>query len=337
MGVDPRRIALPRLMLLAKLPKLINLEIGHRYTLSNQDALALKARLPNCVLTYTDSKTGKRTILGNFPENGALTPADGPRELLQLADVGQDAVPPGGWQRTPQGFRNVGVDYAVLALPVVVSGDYRFQVEFTELAPLPGGPPKVVSLVLPVATHGFRIHVRFQNRSDYAKAGIGSIGGKDLFDRDRRGTALKAQLITPGKRHLVQATVKVTESQAHIDASIDGRGFLEWKGPVDDLKDRQERTPRLGIGARKNGIVVHSAKLEILNGKASIAKDRILAQLRHAECEKQPFFAAVALLKLLWQALPSSLAGTTSTLSSRANLGSSPQLKRLMRYGCKST
>ena len=189
--------------------------------------------------------------------------------MLSLIDLRRDPPKRGNWAEAD------GLHYAAelgvvgfVPLPLTIHGSYEFKMELTAwgtgLGPL---------LVMPVSTSWVRLMLD-GGRAPAHLSGLERVKGLMITAPDNpTATSFQFEL---GKKHLLEMSVHVKDSNADIDARIDGQKLFTWQGPTSELS---LASAGQGLGAPELGILglrpfsMYSFKLKSLdNGVVQLSR-----------------------------------------------------------------
>jgi hypothetical protein len=185
-------------------------------------------------------------------------------ELLPMVDVAEHTVA-GRWGHADAGGVEVGVvdpaRFARFLFPVVRTGSYDLEVDFT----LATGHE--VNVLLPVADREVSIIL-----GGWAGtvAGLHMVDGKMARDNETR-----RQLKLPiGQRLHLDVGVRVEGDEAAVNASLEGRRLIEWKGRKSALSNSRDwlmpQRGLVGLGAYESKVVFHRVRLRFEEGGAKL-------------------------------------------------------------------
>lgn len=225
-------------------------------------------------------KAAKPDGIGEFKESlGWLYPSDGWLNLMPIIDPKKDhAGGVGTWVRTERGLEGSHPDagnMVRLRLPLTFHNEYdsayELEVEFTRpkdsqnavIFELGVGPVNLVGAIFGLE----------------GKAGLGLIDGKEWTEN---GTA-KPHQILPDQRVKALLRVRGTYlSASSVEADIDGKPLLSWKGKAASLGvntgNQGGRTIDLCIGP-PGKVIIHSVRFRTLEGSALLTRPEDLPKL----------------------------------------------------------
>jgi hypothetical protein len=141
-------------------------------------------------------------------------------DLLALVDPVKDSLK-GAWQR--QGSALVSPDRGACMtcqMPAAIEGSYELQIRLVRLG---GDAPNVF---LPVQKRSVQLIVcGYPERI----GGLTAIGGKQLPDNP---TLVPGVMTQAGRECLLTVKVTLLGASAEINATLDGKPFVSWQGPV---------------------------------------------------------------------------------------------------------
>ena len=173
-------------------------------------------------------------------------------DLLSTVEPRRDAIK--GTFKTASGqVVSSSGPYARIQLKGKPRGSYRLETHFTRIR------GDCMAVIFPVDTTSALLVV-----SGYSGkvSGLAFINGKDA---DRNQTTRNGNLAN-GIRHVLLLDVRLSgDQQAKINVTLDGKAYLEWKGPLSSLRpDRNwglHNADAIGIGAYDASIVFHRCRL----------------------------------------------------------------------------
>jgi hypothetical protein len=190
---------------------------------------------------------------------GAAAPnAGGWTDLLKLVDLKRDA-PEGNIAKGDDGLIFAVVTQTKLNLPVIPAGDYEIEVRFTRTS-----GDNSVCLMFPVGETSASVML---NGYTGRVSGLDMINGKSC---DQNETTVKGAMVN-GRAYTLNVRVSTAAEKATILATLDGKPFIKWSGPVAALspspywKPLDAKSPT--FGGWQVGITLHSARLKMLSGK----------------------------------------------------------------------
>ncbi|MBE3100155.1 MAG: hypothetical protein IMZ44_23800 [Planctomycetes bacterium] len=187
-------------------------------------------------------------------------------DLLALVDPTLDAVM-GKWERRGASVGSAGQapEASRFVLPVAIDGSYELGVTFVRTS-----GDDMVGIVAPVGSTSVLLALSFY----YGKAsGLSRVNGKPPDSNE--------STVTPGKLdnnrlHNVIVSVHVEADRAAIAVRLDGRPYINWKGPLEALSTsgtwRIRPSGALGLGASNCSIEFRSARLRMLSGEAKLLR-----------------------------------------------------------------
>ncbi len=150
-------------------------------------------------------------------------------DVLSLIDLAKDPPRRGNWSRDASGLQYAAQAGTVglLPLPLTLSGSYRCRMEISGWAA--GIGP---FLVFPVGPSWVRLMLD-GGRNQVHATGVERVKGLLATDKDNP-TATTFQM-EPGKRYVLELTVRVSGQRAEIHLQIDGQQLFKWNGPTKEL------------------------------------------------------------------------------------------------------
>ena len=182
-------------------------------------------------------------------------------DVLAMADPKRDTVQ-GTCQRQGSSMLLVSQkEMARLMIPLTPKGDYELRIRFVRTT---GGD--TIGFTLPVGPTSVGLLFSFW----WGEAcGLGCIKGQDPRNN---ASGVKPGRIENGREYVVQCKVAVEGATAEISATLDGKPYIAWRGPVADLSVFNAFTmPKpecLGMGACNATMDVRSLRLRMLSGEA---------------------------------------------------------------------
>lgn len=145
-----------------------------------------------------------------------------PHDLLAMVKLPDHALR-GNWKCIDESLVCEPADDAQLMLPVALKGSYSIECEFTRRS----GEETIV-VVLPVGNSSTAILLSGWTG---AASGIARVDGRDARDsRITPGAAVRPGKLVNGQRYQLKIEVKVIRDRAIIQASLNGRRFVMWRG-----------------------------------------------------------------------------------------------------------
>jgi hypothetical protein len=183
-------------------------------------------------------------------------------ELLSLVEPEKHTVAP-AWR-----FRNEALEVAPtgpaarLTIPVAPDGAYDLKIELTRKVGF-----STVGVILPVGSRQCLLALNYRG----GPSGLDTIAGQQA---DRNPSTFVGAL-NNDRRYTLEVAVRPDAQQAAVTATLDGRPFLFYRGPLRSLDLGQEwRLPCrncLGLAAQ-SGALFHSVKLKMVSGKAKLVE-----------------------------------------------------------------
>ncbi len=182
--------------------------------------------------------------------------ASGWLDLLSLVDPTQDAVH-GNWTRQNGGLVVGDSKDGRIVLPVLPTGGYDVEVEFTRLTGL-----QAAAVMLPIGTSQNTLYLGVNN----------DLAGLMLVDGKFRDNVTK-RLIAPlsnNHRYKLSAEVRFDGREADVVGKLDEKEVLRWRGDPSRLSpDKFWTSPFpqwLGLGVSSGSIQFHAARLRVVDG-----------------------------------------------------------------------
>ncbi|NQV28627.1 MAG: SUMF1/EgtB/PvdO family nonheme iron enzyme, partial [Rhodopirellula sp.] len=199
-----------------------------------------------------------------------IIPADGWVDVRTLIDPAADST-------TENGFVNPAViDQGVLVLghrtrltlPLMVHGSFQLRAEFTVF-----NGPKYLNLEFPVATSQPQLFLaEGDNQDGFVGAGLSTIDGRPARD-PLNPTHTKDQLLVHDQKQTLNLMVSTIDSKATINATIDGKPFVDWTGAATSLPAQSQPERRqITIAIYKGMLRLHSIELKMLDGEAKLLR-----------------------------------------------------------------
>ena len=178
------------------------------------------------------------------------------KNLLPRVDPDQDSVK-GIFQTASGQIISPSTPYARIQLDAEPQGNYRADIAFTRLK------GDCMAVMFPVGSTSALLVVSGWGGK---VSGLAFIDGKDA---DRNPTTRDGKL-SNGAPHQLSLQVRLLENkQTHIQVQLNGEPYLQWKGPVSQLKPdrywRLRKPTALGIGAYNARVIFHSCLLQNLD------------------------------------------------------------------------
>jgi len=201
---------------------------------------------------------------------GAAQPSTGKGrwiDLLPFVDPAKDAVK-GEWKRQGSALAILSLTKdARIMIPVAPEGSYELQVKFVRTS----GDSNVV-VILPVRSARFMLTL---------SGGHGHNSGLQLINGIRSGenvTCVRPGTLVNGREYALHITVVAKGDQAEIAVRLDGKPYIDWRGPQSALSMNpfwNLRVPGcLGLGAWQSTVVFRTARLKILTGKVRLLRPK---------------------------------------------------------------
>ena len=182
-------------------------------------------------------------------------------DLLPLADPAKDAVK-GKWTRQADALAILSPTAAgCIAVPIAPQGSYELQVKFVRTS-----GDDLIAVFLPVGAARVTL---VMSHGHGRRSGLTRINGKGVEDNQ---TAATPGTLVNGREYAVHVTVLPKGDQARIAVRLDGKPYINWRGPQSALSvhsDWDLREPGcLGLGAWQAPVVFRSVRLKMLSGQA---------------------------------------------------------------------
>jgi len=167
----------------------------------------------------------------------------------------------GEWVLSGRTLRVSPAGYARLALPIAPRGDYELTADFVRRS---GSGD--VNFVLPVGSAGVLLTLD----DNEGNSGLLHVDGRDLMKPNPPHT------LANGKTYRLQATVRRRGDEAAIRITLDGKEYMQWRGPAGSLSVRQNwavsKKGALGLGAHESAVEFSRVRLRMLSGRAAIVR-----------------------------------------------------------------
>ncbi|MDP6380902.1 MAG: hypothetical protein QF662_06120, partial [Phycisphaerae bacterium] len=176
-------------------------------------------------------------------------------DLLRLVKPDLDAVN-GKWKRKGKSLVVEPGKSCRLTIPIAPEGNYELQLKFS-MEKLGGS----CSVILPVGS----ARVLLVMAGSGVKLGL--VNG--AFVRGEKAAAAIGHL-QAGRDYTVRIRASVRGDQASISATLDGKPYIKWRGPLSAMRTswRLHNPKCLGLGTHGTPVVFSSAGLRMLSGKA---------------------------------------------------------------------
>ncbi len=151
-------------------------------------------------------------------------------DVLSLLDLEKQPPLRGIWSRDDRGLHyaaDAGT-VGVLALPLVITGSHRWQIELSGMNAAGLGQ----FLVFPVGNSWVRLLLDGGRNQDHL-CGLERVNGY-LTSAEENPTTTSFHL-EPNKKYLLQLDVRIEGRQAEVGAKIGDEKLFNWKGPAKDL------------------------------------------------------------------------------------------------------
>ena len=186
-------------------------------------------------------------------------------DLLPLADPAKDAVK-GNWKRQGTALAIISqTPYGRIIMPVAPERSYELQVKFVRTS---GG--ECVTVILPV---GSARVVLMLSGWHGAASGLDTINGRRAEGNE---TTVRPGTLVNGREYALHITVAAKGDQAWIAVLLDGKPYINWRGPQSALSvhsDWDLREPGcLGLGTWKANVVFRSVRLKMRSGEARLLR-----------------------------------------------------------------
>ena len=182
-------------------------------------------------------------------------------DVLALVDPARDASE-GKWLRKGQTIvAPVAAPHTKIVIPVAPQGNYKLQARFVRVSGTDS-----VGFILPVGVRG----VTLLMSAWYGHAaGLGNVNGRDAASNE---TSIKPHTLENGHEYQLNVEVAVTEGQARVTATLDGKPLIDWKGPESALSHQglwgPPRPGFLAVGFSNSTGAFNSIRLKMASGEA---------------------------------------------------------------------
>jgi hypothetical protein len=199
------------------------------------------------------------------PATAARAPAvdsSGPGWVNLLASVPLPAERAAEVDRDGEGIVIHNEGYLRVPLRMITEGSFELQSTFTPLA----GTPNGAQIIIPVGNSSCRLRLGANDNTRISIDWVGRKSGGTAGSGTRRADAR----VTPGRPHVADIRVLITNGRADITVAIDQNPALHWNGPPSMLASKAVRGPfKAGFGlVVANGKVLFSTvRVHPLSGK----------------------------------------------------------------------
>lgn len=180
-------------------------------------------------------------------------------DLIALTDPATNTVQ-GNWLRINSEMHVEPGDHAKLTIPVVPTGSYELQVQFTR-----NSGKQNVCIMLPIGSR--RTMFTFDFGVNTFTSGLIVVGGKRLPNNE----SAKPGRLENGQQYASTIAVRLAEPNVQIDAMLNGQPYFSWLGPQSALsEDTPWKMPdpvSLGLGAFRADVAFHSVRVRPLDGE----------------------------------------------------------------------
>ena len=203
----------------------------------------------------------KATIPQAFPHGQWI-------DVLGSVDAAKNALQ-GTWSRSGSEITCDAQDNAKIEIPVVVSGSYELETEFTRTA-----GDGDVNTIFPVGSHQCLLQI---SADGGGSSGLNTVDGRNCQDHDNP-THIEPGTILSNHRYRLLIKVQVPQpDRASIDVALDGKRYLpHWEGNPQSLGLDLDRWTlpnfqEFGLGLYKDHVTFHSVRLRVGKGEAAPA------------------------------------------------------------------
>jgi len=192
-------------------------------------------------------------------------PVDVWADVLALVDPARDASE-GKWLRKGQAIVGpVAAPHTKIVIPVAPQGNYKLQARFVRVSGTDS-----VGFILPVGARG----VTLMMSAWYGHAaGLGNVNGRDAASNE---TSIRPHTLENGHEYQLNVEVAVTEGQARVTATLDGKPLIDWKGPESALSHQglwgPPRPGFLAVGFSNSTGAFNSIRLKMASGEAKVIR-----------------------------------------------------------------
>jgi len=215
-------------------------------------------------------------------------------DLLALVHPAKDAVT-GEWKRHDSVLTiTKPIRCGRIMIPVAPEGSYELQAKFVRTS-----GDGDVAVILPVRSARVKLCL-----SGWlgAASGLEMINGKDPRDNE---TAVRPGTLVNGREYALDITVVVKGDQARIAVRLDGKPYINWRGPQSALSLPSAwalpKSGCLALGAWGSTVVFGSVRLKMLSGEARLLRPAGPATPRRSSlpATPTPLGPSVELLSLI--------------------------------------
>ncbi len=220
-------------------------------------------------LQRTQATLALKEIQAAFEKSGGPPPAKSAKgrwiDLLPLIDPAKDAVK-GDWKRQGGIVAIVKpVECGRITIPIAPQGSYELQVKFVRTS----GDGEVV-VIFPVGSARIKLGLNVWH-------GLGS--GLALINRKeahKNETGVRPGTLVNGREYALHITVVAKGDQAQIAVRLDGKPYINWRGPQSALSLSSwwalPKSGCLGLGTHESTVVFRSVRLKMLSGEARLLR-----------------------------------------------------------------
>jgi len=209
---------------------------------------------------------GKRgaSVLADVDSNPELMDAETGEgeDLLARIDPSRDTVQY-RWLFVNEGLYGMYDSRARITVPVVPRGDYHLRLVVRRLE-----KNEAFRMMLPVGTSAVVLEFDGWPR----ERGIGGLTLLRGVKANKNATSVRGFQLTRDVDTTIDVTVKTSGKGAKIEARANGRKVVDWSGAQGDLSlqaaDHMPYPEALGFGTHEKRVLIKSAKLRMLRGKA---------------------------------------------------------------------
>lgn len=203
-------------------------------------------------------------------EKETITAADGPVNILNLVNPKLDILR-GKWKLGDDGsWSCLGKNpHALLQIPAKIEGSYEITYDVRWI--LNGSYD--VGFILPVGRKRAQV-VRGTHNNN--RSGLENIK-KQKHDSGKNKTQRTHEGFSRDKNNTIKITVRIADTHARITAIADGKEFVNWFGPMNDLSLPQSNALQsrtmFGLSTLGRDMKFNKVTLEILSGQASLYRE----------------------------------------------------------------
>lgn len=194
------------------------------------------------------------SLLLGFVATPSLFAQDAGKDLLTGFDPSRVAA--GSWTRTSDGLRVTPGNGSRVSLANGLPPSYDVTVEFTR-----NTGNDSVALILPVGPVSPALELSAWQGAAHGLSKLDGVSSRD----SKNPTATRPGTLANGRRHELQAQVRVDGSSAQVAAQLDGKSLFAWQGDVSCLeKNFLLNLPdpgALGLAAHNGNVVFHRVQL----------------------------------------------------------------------------